>query len=225
MHAHHVVELTGPPGLCWVEVPEAHPTAQLVVEVMAAGSPSPTCFTPKAATRSGPPPPVRPRDGRRGCRALGTARQRIRGRPAGGGAGGVRLLAGRDHRGPQLDPAAAGRHGFRGGRRSTAQLPHQPLRARAPRAGATGGGAAGARRRRRCRHLRKTGALADSPVEVWPFADARQALQAVEHRRSLGKNVLEPPYVASVYDATSSCASIRSSSEAARSCLMVTAMR
>ena len=39
-------------------------------------------------------------------------------------------------------------------------------------------------------HLRKTGALADPPVEVWPFADARQALQAVEHRRSLGKNVL-----------------------------------
>ena len=38
--------------------------------------------------------------------------------------------------------------------------------------------------------LRKTGALADPPVEVWPFADARQALQAVEHRRSLGKNVL-----------------------------------
>ena len=39
-------------------------------------------------------------------------------------------------------------------------------------------------------HLRKTGALADPPVEVWPFADARQVLQAVEHRRSLGKNVL-----------------------------------
>ena len=38
--------------------------------------------------------------------------------------------------------------------------------------------------------LRKTGALADPPVEVWPFADARQALQAVEDRRSLGKNVL-----------------------------------
>ena len=42
-------------------------------------------------------------------------------------------------------------------------------------------------------HLRKTGALADPPVEVWPFADARQALQAVEHRRSLGKNVLSRP--------------------------------
>ena len=35
----------------------------------------------------------------------------------------------------------------------------------------------------------------------------------------------EPPYVASVYDATSSCASIRSSSEAARSCLMVIALQ
>ena len=33
-------------------------------------------------------------------------------------------------------------------------------------------------------------ALADPPVEVWPFVDARQAPQAVEHRRSLGKNVL-----------------------------------
>ena len=38
--------------------------------------------------------------------------------------------------------------------------------------------------------LRKNGALADPPVEVWPFVDARQALHAVEHRRSLGKNVL-----------------------------------
>ena len=38
--------------------------------------------------------------------------------------------------------------------------------------------------------LRETDALADPPVEVWPFADARQALQAVEDRRSLGKNVL-----------------------------------
>jgi NADPH2:quinone reductase len=37
MHAHHVVELTGPPGLRWVEVPEPDTTAQLVVEVMAAG--------------------------------------------------------------------------------------------------------------------------------------------------------------------------------------------
>jgi NADPH:quinone reductase len=38
--------------------------------------------------------------------------------------------------------------------------------------------------------LREADALADPPVEVWPFADARQALQAVEDRRSLGKNVL-----------------------------------
>jgi NADPH2:quinone reductase len=37
MHAHHVVELTGPTGLRWVEVPEPDTTAQLVVEVMAAG--------------------------------------------------------------------------------------------------------------------------------------------------------------------------------------------
>ena len=37
MHAHHVVELIGPPGLRWVEVPEPDTTAQLVVEVMAAG--------------------------------------------------------------------------------------------------------------------------------------------------------------------------------------------
>jgi len=39
-------------------------------------------------------------------------------------------------------------------------------------------------------HLRKTEVLADPPVQVWPFADARQALQAVEGRRSLGKYVL-----------------------------------
>ena len=37
MHAHHVVEFIGPPGLRWVEVPEPDTTAQLVVEVMAAG--------------------------------------------------------------------------------------------------------------------------------------------------------------------------------------------
>ena len=37
MHAHHVVELIGPPGLRWVEVAEPDTTAQLVVEVMAAG--------------------------------------------------------------------------------------------------------------------------------------------------------------------------------------------
>jgi NADPH:quinone reductase len=37
MHAHHVVELTGPTGLRWVEVPEPANAAQLVVEVMAAG--------------------------------------------------------------------------------------------------------------------------------------------------------------------------------------------
>jgi hypothetical protein len=73
-------------------------------------------------------------------------------------------------------------------------------------------------------HLRKTGALADPPVEVWPFADApgpasrRTPTQPRQERT-------EPPYVASVYDATSSCASIRSSSEAARSCLMVIAMQ
>ena len=55
MHAQHVVELIGPPGLRWVEVPEPDTTAQLVVEVMAAGFPSPTCSTPKAATSSGLP--------------------------------------------------------------------------------------------------------------------------------------------------------------------------
>ena len=38
--------------------------------------------------------------------------------------------------------------------------------------------------------MRKTGALADPPIQVWPFANARQALQAVEDRRSLGKYVL-----------------------------------
>src|SRR6187200_1715873 len=37
MHAHYVVELIGPSGLRWVEVPEPDTTAQLVVEVMAAG--------------------------------------------------------------------------------------------------------------------------------------------------------------------------------------------
>jgi len=37
MHAHHVVELTGPTGLRWVEVPEPDTASQLVVEVMAAG--------------------------------------------------------------------------------------------------------------------------------------------------------------------------------------------
>jgi NADPH2:quinone reductase len=38
--------------------------------------------------------------------------------------------------------------------------------------------------------LRQTGALADPPVELYPFADARGALRAISERRALGKVVL-----------------------------------
>jgi NADPH2:quinone reductase len=38
--------------------------------------------------------------------------------------------------------------------------------------------------------LRRTGALADPPVEVYPFADARGALRAIAGRRAQGKLVL-----------------------------------
>ena len=38
--------------------------------------------------------------------------------------------------------------------------------------------------------LRRTGALADPPVQVYPFADARGALRAISDRRALGKVVL-----------------------------------
>src|SRR5689334_10862812 len=38
--------------------------------------------------------------------------------------------------------------------------------------------------------LRQTGALADPPVEAYPFADARGALRAITDRRALGKVVL-----------------------------------
>ena len=38
--------------------------------------------------------------------------------------------------------------------------------------------------------LRRTGALADPPVEAYPFADARGALRAIADRRALGKVVL-----------------------------------
>jgi NADPH:quinone reductase len=38
--------------------------------------------------------------------------------------------------------------------------------------------------------LRQTGALADPPVETYPFADARGALRAIADRRALGKVVL-----------------------------------
>ena len=38
--------------------------------------------------------------------------------------------------------------------------------------------------------LRRTGALADPPVEVYPFADARGALRAIAGRRARGKVVL-----------------------------------
>ena len=38
--------------------------------------------------------------------------------------------------------------------------------------------------------LRRTGALADPPVEVYPFADARGALRAIAGRRAQGKVVL-----------------------------------
>jgi NADPH2:quinone reductase len=38
--------------------------------------------------------------------------------------------------------------------------------------------------------LRQTGALADPPVEAYPFADARGALRAISDRRALGKVVL-----------------------------------
>jgi NADPH2:quinone reductase len=38
--------------------------------------------------------------------------------------------------------------------------------------------------------LRQTGALADPPVETYPFADARGALRAISDRRALGKVVL-----------------------------------
>ena len=38
--------------------------------------------------------------------------------------------------------------------------------------------------------LRRTGALADPPVEVFPFADARGALRAIAGRRAQGKVVL-----------------------------------
>jgi NADPH2:quinone reductase len=38
--------------------------------------------------------------------------------------------------------------------------------------------------------LRQTGALADPPVQTYPFADARGALRAISDRRALGKVVL-----------------------------------
>ena len=38
--------------------------------------------------------------------------------------------------------------------------------------------------------LRRTGALADPPVDAYPFADARGALRAIAERRALGKVVL-----------------------------------
>ena len=38
--------------------------------------------------------------------------------------------------------------------------------------------------------LRQTGALADPPVEAYPFADVRGALRAISERRALGKVVL-----------------------------------
>src|ERR1700761_5940721 len=38
--------------------------------------------------------------------------------------------------------------------------------------------------------LRQTGALADPPIEAYPFADARGALRAISERRALGKVVL-----------------------------------
>jgi NADPH2:quinone reductase len=38
--------------------------------------------------------------------------------------------------------------------------------------------------------LRRTGALADPPVQAYPFADARGALRAISDRRALGKVVL-----------------------------------
>jgi len=38
--------------------------------------------------------------------------------------------------------------------------------------------------------MRQTGALADPPVEAYPFADARGALRAISERRALGKVVL-----------------------------------
>ncbi len=41
--------------------------------------------------------------------------------------------------------------------------------------------------------LRQTGALADPPVEAYPFADARGALRAISDRRALGKVVLSRP--------------------------------
>src|SRR5215470_10571977 len=42
----------------------------------------------------------------------------------------------------------------------------------------------------RLTELWRTGALADPPVEVYPFADARGALRAIADRRALGKVVL-----------------------------------
>jgi NADPH:quinone reductase-like Zn-dependent oxidoreductase len=38
--------------------------------------------------------------------------------------------------------------------------------------------------------LWRTGALADPPVQAYPFADAREALHAIAGRRALGKVVL-----------------------------------
>ena len=43
---------------------------------------------------------------------------------------------------------------------------------------------------RQLMELRRTGALADPPVEVYPFADARGALRAIAGRRAQGKVVL-----------------------------------
>src|SRR6476661_2475519 len=55
LHAHHIVELIGPPGLRWVGVPEPDTTAQLVVEVMAAGVSFADLLYTRGRYRSGPP--------------------------------------------------------------------------------------------------------------------------------------------------------------------------
>ncbi len=38
--------------------------------------------------------------------------------------------------------------------------------------------------------LRRTGAVQDPPVQLYPFTDARDALRAIAHRQARGKVVL-----------------------------------
>jgi NADPH2:quinone reductase len=213
MHAHRVVELTGPSGLRWVEVSEPDSTDRLVVEVMAAGVSFADLLYTHGRYQVRPTPPFAP-----GMDAAGV----VRSAPAGSGfEAGQRVAV--------LAPYGCWQEVITADPSWTLPLPDDtdfeagaaaPLnyltclfalvrRGRAQRGevllvhGAAGGVGAAAVQVGRALGLttmaelwsqyvdmRKTGALADPPIQVWPFADARQALQAVEDRRSLGKYVL-----------------------------------